>query len=323
MYSSNGMYLENTAEIKSIKEGYKQTFQNKFTSSISKNEVIKMKHEGTITDRDVAIAKFLFKFRFATLEQIYTFLKIEGILTQQKPNSEDEMKETSPNSIKSRLDKLVQNRILNKFMLSKIEEDRIQQDALIVYCLDLGGKFLLTNFSNEDTTDWYVTVNLKASEIIGKDLFATQFYLRLKESCGDRMVYFETYPVRKCDKTNIVPSFEFALKHNGEIKYFLGEVTREMEIYTHFRKKIDKLEKLVDTNAWKKYYFDTQKPPVLFLFTENDLLAGDVGRIVNGTSIDKFRISTDDRILGDLSTAFMTYVPEVNKLKLVKLSVLS
>lgn len=64
------MFLKNANQ--AIPAGYKQTFQNKFTSSISKNEVIKMKNEGKLTDRDLEIAKFLFKFRFATVEQIYT-----------------------------------------------------------------------------------------------------------------------------------------------------------------------------------------------------------------------------------------------------------
>lgn len=317
------MYLPNTQELKPIPEGYKQTFQNKFTSSVAKNEVIKMKNEGTLTDRDLEIAKFLFKFRFATLEQIYAYLKATDCLTQKKVVEGEEVKETSINSIKSRLDKLVQNRIINKFMLSLIEEDRIQQDALCIYCLDLGGKFLLTNYSNEDTTDWYVTINLKASEIISKDLFTTQFYLRLLDTCGNKIVYFETYPLRKCDKTNIIPSFEFGLKHNDEIKYFIGEVTREFDIPVQFSKKIAKLERLLETNAWRKYYFDTQAPPVLFAFAENDLLANDVARLISSTTIERYRLSTDERIMGDLSTAFMAYVPELNKLKLVKSSIMS
>ena len=249
------MFLKNANQ--AIPAGYKQTFQNKFTSSISKNEVIKMKNEGKLTDRDLEIAKFLFKFRFATVEQIYTYLKAINCLTQKKANEGEEVTETSINSIKSRLDKLVQNRILNKFMLSIVEEDRINQEALCIYCLDLGGKFLLTNYTNEDTTDWYVTTNLKASEIISKDLFTTQFYLRLLETCGGKIVYFETTPLRKCDKVNIVPTFEFSIKSNGEVKYFIGEVAREFDVPVHFRKKAEKLERLMETNAWRKYYFDT------------------------------------------------------------------
>jgi len=315
------MFLKNLNE--GIPAGYKQTFQNKFTSSISKNEVIKMKNEGTLTDRDLEIAKFLFKFTFATVEQIYTYLKAINCLTQKKVLEGEEVTETSINSIKSRLDKLVQNRILNKFMLSVVEEDRINQEALCVYCLDLGGKFLLTNYTNEDTTDWYVTKNLKASELISKEVFTTQFYLRLLETCGDKVVYFETKPIRKCDKINMELTFEFGIKSNDEIKYFIGEVARDFDIPVHFRKKVEKLERLMETNAWRKYYFDTDTPPVLLLFGEHDLMANDLGRLTSATSIERFRLSTDERILGDLSGAFMAYSPEVNKLRLVKSKIFS
>lgn len=90
------MYLDNTNGFKAIPQGYKQVFQNKFTNSISKNEIIKMKDSGILTDRDLEIALFLLEMRFATLEQIYDYLRLKGILTQKKTDeeSEDEVKET-------------------------------------------------------------------------------------------------------------------------------------------------------------------------------------------------------------------------------------
>lgn len=315
------MYLKNTSELQPIADGYKQTFQNKFTTSISKNQIIKMKDEGVLTDRDLEIAKLLFNFRFATLEQIYDYLKYKGILTQKVTDDKSEVRETSITSIKSRLDKLVQNRVLNKFMLSTVELDKMESDALVIYCLDLGGKFLLTNYSNEDTSDWFVAINRKSSNLISKDILSVQFYLRLMQTCGDRVKYFEMNPLRKCDKTNIIPSFEFCIEYNGVPNYIVCEVVREFDLPIHFSKKIEKLERLVKTNAWRKYYFDTEKPPVLFIFTESDVLAQDVARIIsNTTEIDRYRISTDKRINGNLTTAFMKYTNE-NKLALVKSSI--
>ena len=317
------MYLKNTNELEPIADGYKQIFQNKFTTSISKNQVIKMKDEGILTDRDLEIAKLLFNFRFSTLEQIYEYLKYKGILTQKIIKEDDEVKETSITSIKARLDKLVQNRILNKFSLSLVELDRIEGDALIIYCLDLGGKYLLTNYSNEDTSDWFVSVNKKSSNLISKDILSVQFYINLMKTCGDKVKYFEVNPVRKCDKSNIIPSFEFCMNLNGKTKYMICEVVREFDLPIHFSKKIEKIERLLKTNAWRKYYFDTDEPPILFVFAENDLLALDVSRIIsNTTEIDRYRISTDKRINGDLSTAFMKYTNE-NKLVLVKSSIFS
>ena len=64
------MFLKNANQ--AIPAGYKQTFQNKFTSSISKNEVIKMKNEGkrvSIFTRVIVyglliLSLFMFYFRF-------------------------------------------------------------------------------------------------------------------------------------------------------------------------------------------------------------------------------------------------------------------
>lgn len=319
MDECNEMYISNTQNLKPISEGYKQTFQNKFTSSVAKNEVIKMKNEGVLTDRDLEIAKFLFKFRFATLEQIYEYLKHINMLTQ-KPSSEgEEPVETAITSIKSRLDKLVKNRILNKFMLGRIEENNILPDALVIYCLDLGGKYLLTNYSNEDTSDWFITVNYKASNLISKDIFTTQFYLKLISTCGDRIKYFEINPLRKCEKNNIIPSFEFCIEYLGKPRYCICEVVRDFDLPTYFTKKIEKLERLVETNAWRKYCYDSNTPPVIFFFAESDLSANDIGRIVaNSTVIGGYRLSTDERINGDLSKAFMQYIKETGKLKISK-----
>lgn len=317
------MYLDNTHGFKAIPQGYKQIFQNKFTNSISKNEIIKMKDEDILTNRDLEIALFLFDIRFATLEQIYEYLRLRGILTQKKPNeTEEEVKETSINSIKARLDKLVVNRILNKFMLSIAELDKIQPDAMQIYCLDLGGKYLLSHYSSKDVTDWFTSTNLKASALISRDIATTQLYLRLLATSGDKLRYFVTSPLRKCDKTNILPTCEFCLIHNGIPNYYIVEVVREFDITLDFPQKIEKIERLVETNAWKKYYIGTNNPPVLFLLTESDMLALDAGRITTAsTSIERFRITTDERINGDLSTAFMKYLKETDELKLTRANI--
>ena len=317
------MYLKNDHGLNPIPYGYKQVFQNKFTNSISKNEIVKMKDENILTDRDLEIALFLFEVRFATLNQIYEYLKLKGILTQKRADeSDEEVKETSINSIKARLDKLVVNRVLNKFMLCMIEDERVQPDALQIYCLDLGGKYLLSHYSSKDVTDWFISTNYKASALISKDIATTQFYLRLLSSSKEKLRYFTTAPQRKCDKTNILPTFEFCLMHNGLPNYFIVEVVREDDIFTDFPKKIEKLERLIQTNAWKKYYLGNNNPPILLLIAENDILALDVCRITtSSTEINRYRVTTDIKMNGDLSTAFMKYVPESNQLVNVKVNI--
>lgn len=299
------MYLKNSEKWQIIPSDLKQTFQNKFTSNVAKNEVIKMKNDGSLTDRDLKIAKFLFKFRFATLEQIHKYLG----------------EESSLNSLRARLEKLVQYRILNKFMLGMIEEDKISPDAFIIYCLDLGGKYLVTHYSNEDTSDWYVITNMKASEIISKDIFATEFYLRVKNTCGSKLIYFNLNPEFRVARKNVVPNFEMCLKINGINRYFLGEVVREYDMPLTFRQKAEKIENLLLTNAWKKYCYDSEIPPILFIFAENDILAKDAGKLVSdGTAIENFRLSTDERIQRVLfeTGAFLKYISELQVLKEIK-----
>ena len=104
----------NNGKIPEIQDGLKQTFQYQSTASVSRHVIARMKEEDTLKDGDLEISKFLFRFRFATLEQIYKYLKIKGFITRTE-TPEGEIRETSINSIKARLDKLVSYKVLNKF----------------------------------------------------------------------------------------------------------------------------------------------------------------------------------------------------------------
>lgn len=298
------MYLkENDTVI--IPSDLKQTFENKFTLNIGKNEIIKMKNNNVITDRDLEIAKFLFKFKFATAKQIYKLLQEDN----EKPN------------LKSRLDKLVKYRILNKFMFSEFEEDAVAPDAFHIYCLDLGGRYLLSHYSNEDTSDWYSTVNMKTSEIISKNLLATEIYLRVKETCGAKLVHFIVDPEYRVGKKNVIPSFEMCMDLNSQKKYFIGECVREYDFPIFLRDKISKIESFVETNAWKKYFYDSDQAPILFVFTDSDNTALEAGKLITKTSeIKNFRMSTDKRIEKVLyeTGAFLKYVPEQQALAEIK-----
>lgn len=300
------MYLREDEQITVIPADLKQTFENKFSLNIGKNEIIKMKNNNVITDRDILIAKFLFKFKFATAEQIYKLL------------GEDKTKV----NLKNRLDKLVKYRVLNKFMLSQFEEDQVAPDSFQIYCLDLGGRYLLSHYSNEDTNDWYSTINMKTSEIISKNILATEIYLRIKETVGDeKLVYFNIEPEFRVGKKNVIPSFEMCMKINGQNKYFIGECIREYDFPVYMRERAFKLESLLTTNAWKKYYYDTEQAPILFMFADSDLTALETSKLLTETSeIRNFRLSTDERIQRVLyeTGAFLRYLPSHDVLQEIK-----
>ena len=300
--------------ITQIEEGFRQVFQNAFTLNIGQKEIIKMKNNGVITDRDLEIAKFLFKFRFATLEQIYSYLEV---LNKDK---NEEM--SSINNINNRLNKLVNYRILNKFMLTEdLTADKIAPEALEIFCLDLGGRYLLANYSNEDTSDWYTTENMKASEIINKNLAVTNFYLSLIKTIPDKVVFFTLEPKMNIGKQVIIPSFDMCLKIGGNNSYFIGEIVRTYDFPIHFRDKAFKLESLIQSNAWKKYYYDAPTPPVLFLFADSDMTALESSQLMTeATEIRRFRVTTDERVKKPLYEmgAFLRYSEERNVLQEIK-----
>ncbi|MBG9694139.1 hypothetical protein ABD91_25710 [Lysinibacillus sphaericus] len=301
------MYIKKQQGIPAIPAELKQTFANKFTLNIGKTEIIKRKNNNNLTERDVKIAKFLFQFRFATAEQIHSFLN----------------EQSSIENLRGRLEKLTHSRILNKFMLGDYEQDEIPTDAFEVYCLDLGGRYLLTNFSNEDTTDWYSAINMVSSEIVNKTLFTVDFYLRLRETMGNRLIYFKAEPIYRCGKKTIIPSFNFCIKDGSINRNYIGEIVRDFDFPLYAREKAEKLEQLLMTNAWKKYFYEDLEPPVLFVFTENDHNALEVGKLYACTTeIERFRISTNERIQIPLHEggAFLKYVVESNMLKKVKSS---
>lgn len=310
------MYIKKTNDYRMIPEGLKQVFQNDFTNNISKNELIKMRNEERITDRDLEIIKFLFKFKFATLKQIISYLQCLNIQVTEMV-------------LRARLEKLIQYRVLNRFMFSdeKGSHIHIQSDALVIYCLDIGGKFILTNYSSEDTYGWSINENMRTSENISKNLMTVEFYLKILCICPNKLVYFNINPELSLARMVVSPSFEMCIKVNGEKKYFLGEFARDYDLNLNFRQKSIKFENILMTNAWKKYYFDTEKPPVLFIFADSDYSALKLGEITSSmTRIENYRLTTFDRFANlanvddkNLSTkgTFLKYLPETKNLKMV------
>lgn len=306
-------YLKNTEKV-TIQPGLKQTFFNAFTLQIGNKELVKMRNADKIKDRDLLIAEFLFRYRFATLEQIYAYLG-EDI---NKPN------------VKGRLEKLIKYRVVNKFTLSEFPLDDFPEDAYTVYCLDLGGQFLLKNYTNLDASNWFTSNNMKGSEIVDKTITVTDIYLRMRDTLGDYLVSFKADPEYFVNKKVFVPSVEIIMvdpsrtndpkKPNG-YKYFICEVFKEYDYPMTMREKAYKYEGLFMTNSWKKYFYDAPSAPPLLIFAEDDRLALDSAIAISEmTDIKAFRVSTIDRMQKPLYElgAFLKYVPEEKGLREVK-----
>ena len=299
------MYLKDAEKVQ-IMPQMKQTFKNAFTLQIGKNEIIKMKNTGVITDRDLKIVQFLFNHRFATANQVYEFLGED----KNKPN------------IKMRLEKLINYRVLNKFTLSEFPMDEVPEDSYQIYCLDLGGLFLMASYTKEDTSDWFTTINMKGSEVIDKIITTVDIYLRMRDTLGDNLIAFKVEPIYTVNKKNIVPTFEIVIKDNaGAYKYFICEVVKNYDFPVYLREKALKYESLLTTNSWKKYFYDVTVAPPLLVFAEDDRLALDSAIAFSEmTEIESFRLSTEDRVKKTLYElgAFLKYDPQTKSLKEIK-----
>lgn len=106
------------------------------TTSVSERKLAELYAKSIITNDDIEIVKFLYKFAMATPVQIMKALRLD--------NEEQ---------LKQRMSKLIQYRVLNRFILVDGIENAIPSDAFIVYTFDAGGALLLKHFSMEEDCD--------------------------------------------------------------------------------------------------------------------------------------------------------------------------
>lgn len=292
-----------------IKKGLKQTFEHDFShKNISKMAIIKMKNSDILTNRDLKIAEFLFKVRFATLNQIHRYLFDKG----KKSN------------LKARLDKLVEYNVINRFVFC--DDDRNVKETMQIYCLDIGGRLLLENYSTTDTTEWYSINNMKASNIIGKNLLITEWYIRLIETIPEKLVAFLIEPQLMCSKVLLKPEATFSIKNGEEGRvHFIVDVIRKEDINEEFQKRVERYESILDTNAWKKYFKNSYESPTLLILTEEEKNIPEIAQVIyDFTNLKKVRYSTDQRILKPLNESgiFLKFDPESEEKKITTSKIL-
>lgn len=299
-----------------ISGNLKQKFTNDFDyRKVRESVIIKMKQKNDISDRDIEIAKLVFKTRFATLNQIHRYLGSS----------------VNRSNLKKRLEKLVSYRVLNQFTLVSVDGDR--EEKIKIYCLDFGGRHLLAKFTTLSTEDWDSTTNLCAAEHVGENLLATEFYIRLLETCPEKVVSFDINPEFRCRDISIKANFKCTLEVQGKKINFIGDVNRDYTFPSEFERRAQRYETLLTTNTWRKYYRNEENAPVLLVFSSSDELALEAAEILSTTTridMKKVRLSTDERIkeaLGEGGT-FLKYeqksvYEEDMVLKLARMSIFS
>lgn len=332
------MYVKRTGTTKlpTIPLNYKQNFKDKTseTQTAHKTKIAEKIQKGIITDEDIEIIKFIFKFGSVSLEQIYRFVCL------LKKNADDVI---SFKSVEKQLEKLVSWKIIHKYIMSDNIDDLIKDDALFLYCLNAGGSYILKNFSeSEDVVNWAMHKEIKDASKIVKGLTTAEFYLDLHETCPEKIEFFDVRPELKNGVTKVIPSFVFCLNKRGkgsELSYYVCEVFNEnntgildgsKDTLSQFTSKMRRLEDIF-RGTWNKCYGDGENlnPPTLFVIgnpSEGNLqeLLVELSRVIlDATEIDKFRLTTLENINHrDLSDGgvFMRYKPETDTLVKVRAS---
>lgn len=280
------------------------------TTSVSERKLAELYAKSIINNDDIEVVKFLYKFAMATPEQIMKALRLD--------NEE---------SLKQRMNKLIQYRVLNRFIFVDGVESVIPSDALIIYTVDAGGALLLRHFSmEEDCDNWRIDEILMSAVKVSKRLLVVDFYLRLREECPTRLRFFQIEPVLTVNKVKIIPRFVFALEIEGMQKFFVGDVAVEEELITpdgnKMLNKIARFETLLTTQGWRKYYED-ETEPILIMLSDVDNAALRLATAISATEIRQCRYTTAERFLKPLGQlgAFLKF--EDDKLKEVRATIFS
>lgn len=330
------MYIKRTGTTKLpvIPLNYKQVFKDKTseTQSAHKTKIAEKIQKNIITNEDIEIIKFIFKFGSVSLEQIYRF-----VCLSRKDNAD-----ISFSSIEKQLERLVNYKIIHKYIFSDNIDEIIKDDAFVLYCLNAGGAYILKNFSeSEDIINWAMHKEIKDASKVLKGLTAAEFYLDIHETCPDKLEFFDVRPELRNGVTKVVPSFVFCLNKKGkgsDLSYFVCEVfnenstgvlDREKDSLSQFTAKLRRLED-VFKSSWNKCYGDNNSnvAPMLFVIgnpgeTDTKELLLELSRIVLTTDIDKFRLTSLEFINHrDLSEAgaFMRYKTENDSLVKIRAS---
>ena len=291
------MYLKKDSPY--IPDGLQQIFYYvpSPTTSISGSKLCELRLKGFIKDDEMEVIKILFDFTMAAPEQLLLLSNFE---------TEKELRKS--------LDRLVKQRVLNKFCLG--EDERIYNDnEYDIYTIDLGGAQLLQHFYNgEDYVNWRTEDIIVSSIKVAKYLSLIDFYIRLLESCPKKLKMFEVRPKLSLGYTKITPHFALCLTHGGKDKFFVGSFvfSNDIDMFAldgdKYREQALRIESLLTTNAWRKSYGNEIEPTYLII-AEDDEVASRAAGIVSTTQIPNFRLTTISRLKKKLSDsgAFLAY----------------
>lgn len=264
---------------------YQQLFQYlpSSTMTINVQQLCNLRLRKVVTGLDMTMIHFLYHCGIATIDQLMRLTKCE-----------DE------SLLIYRITVLTKNRILNRFTFADETEKTIPPDAFIMVSCDKGAALLMKHFSNEesDYDNWRVETTIMTPIKVKKRLLLSEFYLRMLESCPDKIFRFDTSPIFSIKRDRITPRFVFTIKQKEEHRYYICETVCEDDLSgksgNSFVQRCLNDEKL-NAESIQLLYGEHSMPAIL-LIAENDNVALRAAEIAVNAGINSFRITTQERI---------------------------
>ena len=257
-------YIKEINAYQKIKEGYTQCFVKGFNKSLISQPILEKVAKGKIDEIDKSILRNMLRYRFLTKSQIS---KMEGISIEE---------------VEKRVSYLVKNNIINAFKLVKTEDfspeikfdDESLSDALIFYCLDFGGKTILSVFDKISVEEFSIDLNVTDSYFIGRNYFAVEAAAKIKETCPNRIINIGLSKVRNLAGRKVVkPLMELTMGSSisPQYKFYLFDIVRKEDVMTVFQDIAEKYSVILSSKAWKKYYDvnNADKKPMLIFICED------------------------------------------------------
>ena len=269
------MYLKDRNT--TIPYGYEQIFFYMPTKKIapSNSKIIEAYEKGGITRNEINMVSFLYDFGMATTDQMAVLFDASG----------------NEKKIKDSLNKLVKWRLLNKFVIGEIGAP-YSTDAMEIFCIDKCGASILSVFNDgESYASFKIERVYKTAHKSWKHLVMVDLYIRLLQTCPNKLAAFKVEPLSFTNKSRIKPHYGLALSHLDSIICFAGGVISDYEVAgfastsDSFTSKVGQYEKLVSSSAYTMIFGDIEKPPVLLFITESDETMRKVAEIVSQTGI--------------------------------------
>lgn len=284
-----------------------QFFLRSFVLTPTDEQLVSMVESGIIdTSRDVPMLENLLELRFVSIR----------MLKELYPNlSEVELEDWMEN--------LVAARVLNKFVINQHRReygDEYPTDGLDYYCLDAGGKRILTMYGHPACLPerWSVGNVSMGMARLSVHLALTELYISLKKACKQNLSYFETGKALKYAGGTARFSGEFGVQYKDGVRHYLCSVALTDKLVPDFRDELDNTIAFMTSKALKAHFADEPDTPVVMLIiTENNEIAEYIAEMIElkTAALDAdivFRFVTEADLKEGLNgtAALMRYVPE-------------